>query len=368
MTEYHIYARDENKDWIGEIDQFNAMTMVLRFNAVGTWTQDSIDSLVIPPRGGVIVNRNGVDILSGPVAEREKSLKQNRYGYGYGGYDDLLYLSDRIAYPVPSGPPYSSQAYDVQTGACETVLKYYVNYNAGPLASGNRRVPGLTIEPDTAIGSTVTGRARFHPLLLTLQNLALAGGDIGFRVLNMAFGVYQPVDRRASVVFSTELGNLADYTYRTTRAKVNYVIAGGGGTGTSRTFVELGDSASIVTHGRVEQFKDCRNTTVAAELTQNILEELQTGAELFVLSFTPVNNLPKMQYGIDYNLGDWITVVIEGTAITGIVREVKITLDKNGEKIEPVIATPGVSAGLLQKTFSRLDGLTRRLDNLEVVN
>ena len=367
MPEYHVYVRDVTGARAGEIDSFADLSYTLRFNAVGEWSLNSWDNMLIPRGGGIIINRDGVDVFSGPGGALEKLLNSKGRAYAYGGYDDLVYLAGRLAYPVVSGPPYTAATHDVRTGACETVVKQYVNYNAGPGATTARQISGLTIETDLAIGSTVTGRARFAPMLGLLQSLALAGGDLGFRMLNMAFGVYQPADLRTSIIFSEDLGNLLEYRYKESRPKTNYVICGGGGMGTSRTFTESGDSSSIVSWGRIESFRDRRDTTDLTEMRQSVNEELANGASVFVLSFTPANNLPRMQYGTDYHMGDMITVVIEGVSISGIVRGVKVTVDDKGETVMPIISTPGVTTGLLQKTFSKMDGLSSRIDNLEVV-
>ncbi|WP_281275503.1 Gp37-like protein [Saccharothrix australiensis] len=80
------------------------------------------------------------------------------------------------------------------------------------------RVPGLQIAADPVAGTTVTGRGRWQQLLPFLQDLAIAGGDIGFRVRQdgaaLVFEVFRPRDLSSRIKLSTELGTLARYEYR----------------------------------------------------------------------------------------------------------------------------------------------------------
>ena len=370
---YRILVRDAARNRVAEVDDFDHFEAVLRFNAVSSWTlelpndTDAADSLRLDG-AGLIVERDGAVLLSGPVKRRDRRWDETEDVLEVSGRDDTVVLAERLAPPVPGGPPYTAFEFDVRTGAAETVMRQYVDLNAGPGAITVRRVPGLTLAADGARGTAVTGRARFTPLLELLQSLALAGGDLGFRVvqvgLNREFQVYAPADRTGTVVFSPDFGNLSGFDYAEAAAEGNYVYAGDRAEGTARVFVEGEDAASITRWGRIETFLDRRDTTNTTEIGQAISEELSQRASTVELSLSPTD-VEGMRFLVDYGLGDKVTALIDGVALEQLVREVSVSLTADaGEVISPVvIGTPGLD--LSTDLFARLAAAQRRIGRLE---
>lgn len=331
---------------------------------------------------GIIVERNNQIILSGPITDIDYQWDANANAFNLGGVDDTSVLFDRLAPPVSSGPPYSASAYDVRTGIASTIMRQYVDVNAAAGAVLSRQVPGLILgTPDPLVGSSVTGRARFDNLLALLQSLALAGGDLGFRVVQsettaeIIFQVYQPSDKTASVIFSPQLGNLRAFRYTAKAADVNYVVVGGGGEGTARTFYEQGDFDSIeYFNRRIEQFRDRRDTSVSGELIQTANEELANGAARTSLQITPIDT-EGLAFVSDYSLGDKVTVVANGAkrgrtvppsvTIQDIIREISISVNQDGETIEPSVGTPESGRRDLFALFDRIARSESRIDSLE---
>lgn len=351
IRSYRIFVRDSGRNRVAEISEYYSLTMTLRFNRVGGWilkaNADAAGLSLLTFGGGLVVTRNGTTILSGPLRRRVRVWDVKEDSLVASGPDDLIWITDRLALPVVTGPPYTASAYDVRTAVAETAIKQYVDFNAGPSANSQRRVSGLTIQATAGTGASVTGRARFVNLLELIQELALAGGGLGFRVVpsgtNLEFQVYTPADKTATVFFSETFGNLESFDYDDLAPEMNYVIVAGGGEGTARVFEEMGDSASIIKYGRIEMFRDRRDTSDAAELRQTGNEELDDKAQHIHLK-TKVLDTDAIAFGTDYNLGDRVTVMVDGVAFAETVREVKITLTPDkGEEIEPVICTP--SAG-----------------------
>jgi hypothetical protein len=404
---YKIYVRDAYLNRVAEVDDFKFLDMVLRFNSPSSWALDlPTDSFaareLIKPKAGIIVVRDGQTILSGMVTNRKRKWDSSGDITTVTGVDDTIWLARRLAYPVPNGPPYSASEYDVRTGAAETVMRQYVDYNAGANARSERRVPGLVLAADQGRGKTVTGRARFHVLLEILQSLALAGGDLGFRIVqvgkNLEFQVYEPSDKTKTAIFSPLLGNLREFEYSSDDAEANYVIVGGQGEGTARTFVERGDSASITKYGRIESFLDRRDTTDSTELNQAIDEELAQKAEQMSLSISPIDT-EQLQFGRDYGLGDKVSVVITHPneiveveeinyfiseyqavpfqnerirkiqekidVIQDVVREVKISITPEGESVVPSVGTPESLSSSILGIFDAVKKLHKRISNLE---
>jgi hypothetical protein len=389
-AEFHLYQRDNVSLAIeAELPMPDFLECYPRFNDVGRWR------LLAPLSGkiantlkkgkGIVIARNEDVVMSGSVHYRRAviAFDENNEIQKYvevSGPDDLFYLAARLASPVPSGPPYTAASYDVRTGVASTIMRQYVDFNIGASATAARRKTGLVLAADPVIGTSVNGSARFIPLIELLRHLALSGGDLGFKIVQslsaaqITFSIYAPVDRTDAAAFSLLAGTLREQEYSQQGGQGNYVIVGGSGEGTARTFHEEGDSTAITEYERIEFFRDRRDTAVAAELNQTAEEELQRNAERFTLNITPVDS-GSLVYPTGYNLGDRVSVDIVKEVSTGvfdvdftyedIVREIAIILDADkGESIKPVVGTPESRAELFgrqeRELARRVAGLERR--------
>jgi hypothetical protein len=402
---YHVYLRDENFNKVGEITDFEKLELIPRFNAVGSFTLDiATDTFsareLIKNHSGIIVKKDGQTIFSGTVTSRYRTFdKDNGDKITFGGLDDMLHLSRTLAYPETNGL-FSTQAYDVRTGPAETIMKQYVDYNAGPNAASGRQ--WLSIQPDAGLGTTITGRARFDNLLDLLASIALQGGGLGFNVIQvdneLQFQVFQPADKTKSAFFSPILGNISSFDYKNEDPTANLVIVGGSGEGAARILDWKADNNSIVQYWRREVFVDRRDTTDSTELTNAMNEELTNQAEKNSFSFVPIDT-PQLSFGKDYNLGDKVSIVITQPnelieketlnyfisfyqtdsietkkvrqiqekldVIQDVVREVKITLDNNGETISPTVGSDDSLSKNTTKIIDQMKKLKRRVSNLE---
>jgi hypothetical protein len=364
---WRLFARDASMRRVAELDDFQSAEVVARHNATGAFMVDLPASAapLFDFTAGIVFVRDGRTLLSGPVTGIRREWGDGVDKLVVSGPDDGVWLDRRLVLPVPSGPPYP-EAYDVRTGPAETVMRAYVDVNLGPAARPERRVPGLTLAPDGAQGRTVTGRGRFQTAQELLVRLALAG-RVGYRIVQegngLQFQVFTPADRTRTAIFSEGLGNLAGFTYDAQAAEANYVLAAGGGQGTSRTIRERGDSASIVRYGRIEVFKDQRHTTEPAELDQAVEEELAERADRVGLSIAPVDT-EGLRFGVDYDLGDRVTVVVDGTPVRDLLREVTFRLGADGETVTPTVGTPS-HPGAVLGVFEQLRRLRSRVSGLE---
>jgi hypothetical protein len=364
MNQYEIFIQNENKQSIALLESFTSISCVRRFNLAGSWAiTGSTDSLsLMTKKMGILVRRNGVDFFSGTVSEFSDS---SGIEMSVNGFSDEDLLAGALAYPVPAGAPYSVD-YDVRTGIAETVIKQYVNLNVGPGAVASRQIPGLMIEVDAARGLPVAGRGRFDGLLNLINSLATQG-KVGFRILNNEFQVYEPRDKSGSVIFSKELGTLGSYNYKEKRGKANYVIVGGSGTGSSRTFIEVADSESVIGWGRREKFIDKSNTSSAEELVSAATEELETNGDEISLTFQPLET-SAMRPIDDYDVGDWVSGVVRNEVIVQQVREMKTTLNSKGEEQnELAIGTEGATTdpSSLARVYERMRSLDKRINSIE---
>lgn len=263
MAVYRIYVRNSALERVGELDTYTKAVVQPAFNAPGAWSlalpaMSAITPLLLAPGAGVIfVREDGTTILSGPVANQDRQWDGDNDNLIVGGPDDTIVLADRLALPYPPAPTWTIADYDVRTDVAETIMHDFVNDNAGPGAMFERRVTGLTLATNGGLGSTITGRARFQSLLELLQYLALAGGGLGFRVVQVSTGiqfqVYNPTDKSASIKLSSALGNLRRFRYVIERSTGNYIYVGGNGEGTTRTIVIGGNGPSQSLWGRIEE-------------------------------------------------------------------------------------------------------------------
>lgn len=379
MSQWTIFARDTARARVAQVDDFDRLDLGLVFNGVGQWVlsmpAESTAAALMGFAEGIIVRRDDDQFFAGPVTLMRNVWDGTRDRLVVSGPDDNVWLDRRLAYPDPANLPGAwATEHDVRTGTCETIMRQYVSFNLGPSALAARRVDGLTLAADAALGTSITGRARLQKVLDLLQGLALSGGELGFEIVqsdtDLEFRVYQPVDRTATVKFSKELGNLRSYEFIREGAKANHFVGGGGGEGVLRTFVEKADAASVADYGRIEEFRDRRDTTDTIEITQTLDEELLANKDRTGVSIAPVDT-DSIAFGTHYNLGDKVTVVAAGQELQDIVREVTLTLDRNGPVITPTIGAPGQAVStnaqetFVRSVFAQISKLHSKVANLE---
>jgi hypothetical protein len=376
VADFVVYLLNPNLDREAEIDDFASCELVERFNAVGAWVltvhaESPTAGLLTSPQYGIEVVRasDGLTLMSGPMVKRKRVRDANNNTLMVSGPDQNVWLARRRAHPQPatSAPPYNSQAYDVRTGVASTVMRQFVDVNTAGSALTSRQVPNLTLASDPAVGSSVTGRARWQSLLELEQELALAGGNLGFRIRksgsDLVFEIYQPQDKTASVLFSEALGTLAEFEYEATAPTATYLYVGGGGEGTARVIREAPEPDAYSQWSRFEDFADRRDTSDTTELDQSLTKSLTEQGAVTGLRITPIDK-PDQQYRTDYDLGDRVTAVVDGEPIQELITEVKTILTPAGALYaRPTIGTVNRSGVL--RAFDRLRSIGSRLTNLE---
>lgn len=174
------------------------------------------------------------------------------------------------------------------------------------------------------------------PVLATIEDAQ------PFSLIGIDFSLVKPVDHTMDnsegnlpVVFSYKNGNMKNISYSedaTTYA--NVMIVAGEGEGTERTVIEVGNTEASDWY-RVEEYIDARDlqkqTDNDTTLTNEQYEELlvQRGKKkqeehvAFVsLTGTVVSTSTLFMYGVDYKLGDFVSVVDESM---DVVADVQIT-------------------------------------------
>jgi hypothetical protein len=244
------------------------------------------------------------------------------------GYTDLL-RRRAIAYR-------KGTAQADKSGVGETVIKEYVNENAGPGAILAPRLisgvfPGFTLQGDLAQGLTWTGERALRNLLEVAQEIARIT-DIDFQVIGIGPALYEfrarsePLgDDRTTigvdpttgfnaagnppVVFSLEFGNMLVPVYRDNRStEVTRVILSGQGSEDDRTFSIFTTSGAVSASpwNAVESVHDSSDETeetARIAIGTGLLEKLKR-RETLTWQFSQT---PGTLLGRDYFFGDQVT-------------------------------------------------------------
>lgn len=269
---WRLHARDAARRRVAELI-VETFTANLRLNDVGTWAITTTDArtaeLLTAPGAGLVAERNGRAICSGPVTAWDLTVDADVRTWEITGATDELWLAARITIPDPADADteYATAAHQI-TGPAATALLGYVDAHAGPAALAHRQVAGLELGTDPGTGPTRTWRARMTPLLEVCQRIAAkadpplvfelkqaAADDPDHPATALVLRVREPAD--TGVVFSPELGNVGAYSYHRHRGEANSLYAGGIGRRRRRLFVESVDAAGVAEWAaRLEAFAE----------------------------------------------------------------------------------------------------------------
>lgn len=332
-----VWAVDPDRVRRGQMVPLDC-TVVLRDADTGTFTVTvPDDDLAGRVRDGwrVLIQEDGVTVVSGPVEEVAPDLADQSVTFA--GVSDLVHLDDKLVLPDPGRAPgaQTADAYYKRSGAAETVIRDMVHANAGTgIHSSRERYPGFTVTSSQGRGSSVTTNLRYKNLLEESRKLARLGGvtfdavqEEDSRIV-LRFRV--PRDRSRAVRFTDRNGGVTDGSYSLAAPTATTVLVAGQGEGADRNIIVR---SRDTTWGRsIERFKDQRDTDEADELEQSATEQLDEGQAGAGASFTAVE-APGLVCGIDYELGDTVTVELGPVTVTEPVRAVEIAWDGYGRTV-----------------------------------
>lgn len=243
---------------------------------------------------------------------------------------------------------YANTAQTLKGGPAETVMKQYVEENAGPSAlflngrASDGVISGFTVVPTAGLGLDWAGQRSFQNLLSVLQEIASASG-VDFDVVRtdtggpvaFEFRTYYPqlgTNRSATVQFGTLLGNMVTPFYTNSRTEeITRVLALGAGENTARR-VLAADGTHIADSpwNLIEKSEDARSEDTLTGLQKIAAAVLAKGVPQESFTFQ-VLQTQSLMYGRDYFLGDivtasfedWITSQRKLTAVTLNIAEGK---------------------------------------------
>ena len=234
---------------------------------------------------------------------------------------------------------YAGHADSLGAGVGETVIKAFVNVQAGP-GAGPRARAGLAMEADAAAGGNWDGQRSNKDLLEVCQLIARMTVVqilcVGTGPATFEFQVAVATDRTATVVFSEAFGNMAEPRLRLNNSRVrNWIKVGGQGEGVARTFVTRSDAPSIglSTWNQREKFRIATDQTLVAQLNSRGDEALADLEATQTLTFR-VLQTPGTLYGVHYFLGDLVTAIYAGVTYTKLINRATWKCDKNGNFVD----------------------------------
>ena len=244
-------------------------------------------------------------------------------------------------------------AYEEHAGPIETIMKEIVSHNCveWDIANDDRSIHGFQVEADKRKGQTAVYRDRFISVLEALQTLAKAG-NLDFSVVGITngyeFRVAEPTDRRAGsakanpVLFRAEWGRVERLRYTHDGLDIaNFIYVGGKAPESEETAeVSLANQKIVVADGtdasvymRTETYVDSRGSEDFYDLLVRGAEALEDMRETTAWEFGLYDAMGQ-RWGLDWGVGDLVTVYYEGETHDCKVNGVKVTVDESGENIE----------------------------------
>ena len=364
-----VWAVDPDRVRRGQLQALEC-TVVVRDADVGTFTLTvPDDELAGRMRDGwrVLIQDGEETILSGPVEEVAPNVADRTVEFT--GVSDLVHVADRLVYPNPAlpGASQTSDAYYKRSGPAETVIRDMVHANAGAGAITARRVDGFTVASSQGRGSTVSTNLRYKNLLEEARALGRLGGvtfdAVQEQDARIVFRFRVPVDRSRSVRFTDRNGGVTDGSYSLAAPTATVVLVAGQGEGTARNIIER--SRATTWGRRVESFKDQRDTDDADELEQSAIEQLDDGEAGAGASFT-VAESPGLIYGVDYRLGDTVSVELGAATISEPVRAVELSWDGHGRTASLTLGDHDQADDKTPGWVKKIKALDARVRGMEV--
>jgi hypothetical protein len=350
-----VQYRDRNLVLQGSIPKDDlSLKMQPVHNGVGSWSltlpaeHRAVPYLRTPGAGVVVTNLStGEVVMSGSTSKpsQKKTVTDVKGTTTIAGLSDDRLLWDARCYPQPSNPDVSTQnvSHDnFATTDAESLMRHLVDANIGPSAPAARRTGSLreflVLEAaNTNLGAAVDKPVRFANLGDTLVDIATLR-DLRFRVVQvdgmLEFQVGAISDLTDFIRLDVVNGTLQEQAVEFAPPEVSRVIVAGQGEGVERQFILRTNSeaaqAELDWGFIIEEFKDQRNTDDSTTLEQSGDEILaEKGYTKVALKAVPTNE-DTMVFQEDYNLGDRITVVIDGQETTSTITEAAIVANKNG--------------------------------------
>lgn len=380
-SDFTVEVRDINFNRVGQIaPEYLDLKYSEVFRSVGKWelklpAEHPLLATLKTKGSGIIVTRAGA---SRPFSGRMQScvLSQDatdpKGTWVISGVDDNIIAAATACYPDPANSADAqTAAYWTVTGNGETVMKNLVAYNIGATAIAARKYSWLGVATNLSRGAAISASLRFDNMGDALAALGTRA-NLGWRFYQSAglvvFDVFTPSDKSATIRLDIRNGGIDSTELGYSAPSATQVLVLGQGEGSDRTVKPVTTTASLseaTAWGlRWEVVKDERNTNVDTEL-QQAGEEILTGQGSTVnsLKVTP-SDAPNQRLGIDWDLGDLVTVVIDNTPAVSTVTEIARSITSAGVLTQATVGDP-VGFDWEAQVATQLDDQDSRISSLE---
>ena len=244
-------------------------------------------------------------------------------------------------------------------GTATVVMQDLVDKNC-ITTDANRVLSGITLDPTPILDTSYTKiSARFQILTDILYDISTQTGKSYDLVWsgsgrNFVFTVRGGIDRSDTVKISPDYDNVKTLNYLLTNAELkNIVYAGGLGEANARIVAKVYGIREPVNWNRKETWLDAVDCLDNTALQARGLSYLATTGIQTVLEAI-YNESNTFKYGVDFFLGDLITVVFPGIVTTkGCIVSATERFDKNGVLITLTIGRPYPALASIMKNYQK---------------
>jgi len=378
-----VEVRDRNFVRIGQIAaRYLDLKFTQVFRGIGAWELKLPNEHPLLPAlkakgSGIIITEtwpDGSRVYSGRT--RTCTLDQNATDpagtWTIAGADDGILAAATVVYPDPAHAANAqTTAYWNYASDGETVMKQAVYVNAGAGALTARKYAWLNVATTAHRGATASANARFDVLGDLLQTIGQQSG-LGWSFYqdgpDIVFDVNVPQDLSALVRLDIRNGGLDSTQLAFAAPSATNILVLGQGEGAARTVLPvtstLAGTEATAWGLHWEVTKDQRNTNDPTELLNAGTEILNAdGATTHSLKVVP-SDAPGQRLGIDWWLGDQVTVVVDGQEAPAIVSQVAVSVSSAGVIKQATVGDP-IGYDWDAQVSSAIKTQGQRIDRLE---
>lgn len=351
MVLYFYRLLNDNFERVAVIDNATSVIWVKRFNAVGEFEiyVKASPELLAVLNGDIFVIRDDSNV--GMYVEKVQLNTDDENG-------DYLTIKGRSAENILSWRIVWKAIFSLETTTAEHIIRelikqYLIIYS--PVIINDNGISWLALGTDNQWDDKLTRQYTGKNLLDIVQELCVTynyGFEFAWNGNGFTINLYKGTDRsydqteNTFVVFSPEFENLGNTEYiKDTSNYANCCWIGGEGEGNQRTFVEVFPEDKKGFYRRYI-YIDARNSS-SDDLSSNQYRKMlkQEGIEALeqqkiTTSFNgEILNYNNYTYGVDYNLGDKISIINEyGIRGNATITEITEVEDENGYRLVPTLS------------------------------
>lgn len=256
--------------------------------------------------------------------------------------------------------PPSGQAYDRVTGTREAVARSWVESNCINPADNNRKQYPIVLGSLQGLGSSITEQTRNKNLAEEIERI-LSPDNLGWYLVldsenkRFIFNVERGNDLTAGqsinnrVMFGLKYGNMANFKkVRDSQAEKTVAYVGGQGEGADRTIIKVESTGHT---RRKEKFVDARDINDSEGLAERGQQALSDLAAINSYEFEVLDR--QYAYETDWNLGDFITVVVDKENYMDLqVKKVREVYEAGNIQVVPEFGSPERTVGKIFRSIS----------------